>query len=120
MWSSRPSCLTSTNASPSRAPPLVFKYRPARGPVRISAYPWPGTALVVSFSAAALSWLENEVVVAEDFSDADATLGAWFAAVMPWRRDVSTRIGLISASAIRLRNLSEIFGRPRRAARDLP
>ena len=34
----------------------------------------PGTALVVSFSAAALSWLENEVVVPDDFSEAEETL----------------------------------------------
>src|SRR3954453_2814397 len=89
------------NASPSREPPLVFRYMPARGPVRISAYCWPSTGLVVSFSDADFSALEKEVVVPVDLSEVDLAWAAWFAAAMPWRRDVSTRIGLFTPSTIR-------------------
>ena len=68
--SSRTSCLTRMNASPSRAPPPVLTYMPARGPVRISAYCWPSTGLVVSFSLDAdFRALEKEVVVPVDLSE---------------------------------------------------
>ena len=56
-----------------------------------------------------LSALEKEVVVPVDFSEADEALAAAFAAVIPWRSDVSTRIGLISPSAIRPDTFSPVI-----------
>src|SRR3954453_12379771 len=67
MWNSRPSRLTSANVLPSRTLPDVFKYRPERGPLRMSAYAWPSTALVFS-SAGALSVVDDEEVLVGDVS----------------------------------------------------
>jgi len=54
--------------------------------------------------------LEKEVVVPVEVSEEDLALtAAWFAAVMPWRREVSTRIGLLSASAICWRSFSRVM-----------
>src|SRR3954452_18446955 len=47
-WYWTPLRSTITKAWPLRLLCDVFTYIPARGPVRISAYRWPGTACVVS------------------------------------------------------------------------
>src|SRR3954451_22261403 len=104
MWSSRPLRRTRTKAWPSRALPLVLTYMPARGPVTMSAYECPATALDVSpegtfavevpasDDVAALRALVNEVepeVFCVEGDEAFAVL----AALIPSRREVSSRIG---------------------------
>jgi hypothetical protein len=87
----------------------VFRYLPARGPVRISEYMWPGTGCVVSAEpavdvdeeddavavslAAALSALLNELWP-DDFCSAakDLAEAALAAATIESERDVSRRI----------------------------
>jgi hypothetical protein len=64
--------------------------------------------LVVSFSDADFSALEKEVVVPVDLSEEDLATD-WFAAAMPWRRDVSTRIGLLTPSTIRPHTFSPVL-----------
>src|SRR5690349_18594894 len=63
MWNSRSSFLTRTNVLPSRALPLVFRYRSLRGPEVMSAYARPSTGLVFS-PAGALS-VDDEPVVSD-------------------------------------------------------
>src|SRR5690242_19114033 len=79
IWNSRPSRLPRARRLPSRALPLVFRNRPERGPLRMSAYAWPGTALVFS-PAGALSveeeeeeedWLDVSVASVESDEDED-------------------------------------------------
>src|SRR5438105_4929186 len=73
MWNSRPSRLSSANVLPSRTLPEVFRYRPERGPLRMSAYAWPSTAFVFS-SAGALSVVEDEEEVLVDDVSSDEVL----------------------------------------------
>lgn len=65
--------------------------------------------MVVSFSDADLSALEKEVVVPVDLSEEDLAWTDELAAAMPWRRDVSTRIGLLTPSTIRPPSFSPMW-----------